>query len=249
MFGKKLGQALLSYLRRLWPFLIAVEVMFGSACLVVLFDRNPVEATGSMTFVGLSIMVASGYVIIGFIHAYASVNGVFSTETKASSQDLITSLWAQFVAFLVFLFFSGLLFLADVSMIAWKAVGQMFAAFDKTWYLFIQFLVYTAVVAATVFIVMAVWVALFRLDKQNKKLRTRTKIFGAIALFFGMASVICESALLVHNPSTDLLFLLGFYILTLVIMISVDAYMFVTLRRTVNAANNKEQTENANEHD
>ena len=249
MFGKRLGKELLSYLKRLWPFIVALEVMSGLACLVILLDRNPVEATGSITFFMFFAFAAAGYMIAVFVYVYASMNKAFRACSQERPQDLITTLSAKFVAFLIFLAFSGLLLLADVSMFAWKAVGQMFAAFGQNWYLVIQFFIYAVATAFTLFIIPAAWMAIKSFDKQNKKTLTRAHVGGGFALFFSMMSVVCEVVLLVHDSSTDWAFVLGMFILALLIIIPVDVWLYVKLRRTLNTANNKEQTENTDESD
>ena len=52
MFGKILARELKQYIRRLWPFLLGYIVMSVLTCLVVIFDSNPIEATGTVTAIG-----------------------------------------------------------------------------------------------------------------------------------------------------------------------------------------------------
>ena len=239
MFGKRLRRELLLYLKKLWPFIITVEVMFGLALLFVFLDRNPEEATGSMAALGLFVMVAIGYVILIFLHAYSAIDRVLWTEKQGSPRDTMVLLVVQLVAFLIVLAASGLMFLADFTAIMWNAVGDLFASFGENWYYFLDFVFYFVVVASTVFTVTATWVAQARLDKQNKKARLRAKILGAITLLFCLGSIVPETLLLVHDTSTDMPGVWAFTITALAMFVLVDIYMYIVTRRTVNAAFSK----------
>ena len=229
MFGKKLGRELAQYIRRTWPFALAFAVVSGLTCLMVVFDSNPVEATGTVTAIAFFIIAALVFVGRGFIHAYVSLYKNFSLNEAETPQDLHLMMWARIVAFLIFVLVAALLIFGGMSCFAWEYVRRMFAAFDTDWYYFLEFLLYLIIFACTVFIIPMAFLTSRRFDGK----RMLTAGVGAVTLLFCLSTIEIEVFLLIRSPSTDMNTVWTFIVVFLVLFVAVDIRMYVVTYRTL----------------
>lgn len=204
MFRKNLKRELIQYMRCLWPFAVAVVAMSAFACIIVLTDRNPVEATGTIAGIAFFVMAALAFIVRGLIHAFISFYKNISSEKEQNELSLIHILWAPILAFMIFIVFSALLLFAGVSTFAWKGVGQMFSAFGTEWPYFLEFLFYLIITALTVYIIPTTWITVSRFRKQKRWLFVLSIIVGCFTFFLCFSLIVVEILLLIHSPSTDM---------------------------------------------
>ena len=234
MFGKQLLHELKQYLRRLWPYAIAVVVMSALARVIVVFDRNEVEATGLVAGIGLSIMVALGFLVRGFLHAYTSFSKNLTARTEKAEDGQSVEKWllVQFLAFMIFIAVTALLFLVCVSVFAWNMVGQMFLSLKTEWPYFLEFLPFAAITSVTVYLMPIAHVVASRFGK-HKKLSLSVAV---IVLFLCFPAIVFEVQLLMHEPSTDMVGVWASVITLLVIFVAADIWTYLLTRRTLKTA-------------
>ncbi len=243
MFGKQLLYELKQYMRRLWPYAIAVVVMSALACVIMVFDRNEVEATGPMVAIGFFIIVAFAFLVRGVTIAYISFSKslALKLEKAGDLQSVNQWLWAKICAFLIFIFATALLLLSCVCAFAWKSVGQMFLSLRTEWPYFIEFLLYTLIVSVTLYIIPIACIVASRFDK-HKNIAVSV---GIIILFVSTVTLVFEIQLLMHEPSTNMTGVWASVITSLVISIIVDIVMYLLTYRTLKAAfENKQNNDN-----
>ena len=233
MFGKNLRQELKQYLRHLWPYAIAVVAMSAFACIIVLTDRNPVEATGTMAGIAFFVMAALAFVVRGLTHAFISFYKNISAETVQNESSLTHLLWVPIVAFMIFIVFSSLLLFAGISTFAWKAVGQMFSVFATDWPYFLEFLFFLMIMACTLFIIPTTCVTVFCLSKQKIWPRVLSLIVGIIISQLSAGLLVFEIQFLIHDTSTDLQGLCATTITLLAIFTLVDIGMLLLTYHTL----------------
>lgn len=236
MFGKRLGRELIGYVRRLWPFAIGVVVTSVLACVIVLTDTNPVESIGLITGIAFFAIAALAFVLRGLAHAYVTFHKSLSAELDENKPSVTRLLWAQIFAFMIFVAFTALFFLAGITAFSWEAVGQMFSAFDTEWLYFVEFVLYLIITAFTVYVIPTTWIAVFRFGKQKKWRRTLSLVVGIIALCTCFGLIVMEVLLLNHAPSTDMPLLWATIVIFLAIFILVDIGMFLLTRYTLKSA-------------
>ena len=240
IFRKTLARELIQYIRRLWPYGIALGVMSAVACIVVQTDRNPVEATGTITAIGFFVIAALAFVVRGLVHTYISFYKSLSTDKIDSSASLVSFLWVQILAYVIFILLTALFILGGVSAFAWKSVGQMFSAFATDWPYFLEFLLYLIIITATIYIIPITWFTAFRLGKQ----KTLSLIIGIVTLFLCFGTIVIEILLLIHSPSTDMPLAWATILTLFAVFIIVDIVMFLLTYRTLKIIFNKKQDDN-----
>ena len=229
MFGKILARELKQYIRRLWPFLLGYIVMSVLTCLVVIFDSNPIEATGTVTAIGFFIIAAVVFVISGLVHAYKAFYDSIKSINTEEQPPLKSFLWARIVAFYIYVVVALLLLLAGVSSFAWQYVWQMFLAIVAEWYYLPEFLLYMVIIPPTMYIIPIACIVALRNGKHKK----RSLAVGIIAYMMGMFTVVLEVVLLIHSPDTDMSFVWGMLALCFALYIPVAIRMFLTTYRTL----------------
>lgn len=204
MFRKNLKRELKQYLRRLWPYAIAVVVSSILSYILIVNDHNPYEAWGLLMGTFLFVEATLAFVVRGLIHAFITFNKSVSAEKVKSELPLTNLLLAPILAFMIFIIMAALLILAGVSIFAWEDVGQMFSAFGTEWPYFLEFLFYLIITALTVYIIPTTWITVFRFNKQKKWPRALSMIIGCVTFFLCFSLIIVEILLLIHSPSTDM---------------------------------------------
>ena len=239
MLGKNLMQQLKQYVRRLWPYVIALVVMSVFTCLIFLSDKNPIETNGPITAVGFFVITALTFVIRGFIHAYVSFYKSLQL-TKTEQSNFKQFLWAHILAFMFFVIFTALLMLACVSIFAWEQIGKMFLALNTDWIYFVEFCIWLIIVTITIYIIPVMWIVAFRYGK-NKKFSLSV---GIITLLTFILPIALEILLLIHSSSTDMPSVWATLITMLTIYILVDIIMYLLMQRTLKMAFSNIQIEN-----
>ena len=245
MFGKNLAYNLKQYVRRLWPYAIALVVTSVFACWIILLEQNAdvdptvAELNGSISAIAFFAIAALAFVIRGFIHAYVSFYKSLKSE-ETEQQDFKQFLWTHILAFLIFVIFTALLMLACVTVFAWEQVGKMFLALNTDWIYFVEFCIWLIIVTATVYFIPVAWIVAFRYRKFKKL----TLSVGIITLTMFMLPIILEIMLLIHSPSTDMPSVWATLITILAIYALVDIAMYLLTRRTLKTAFNNKQTDN-----
>ncbi|MDE6201490.1 MAG: hypothetical protein K2M47_06415 [Clostridiales bacterium] len=229
MFGKNLARELKHYLRRLWPYLLTLGVISAIACLIFLFDDNPIEMNGPIAGGAFFIMAALAFFVRGLVHAYKSFYDGVKSLNAESSQSLNAFLGVRITAFMIFIVFTGLLLLACVSTFAWESVGKLFSAFPTDWAYFVEFFLYIIIFAATLYIIPIALVVANRFEK-HKQLAIA---IGTITLLLCFFTITPEVLLLIHDSSTDMLSACVTVITSLVLSIISDIGMYILTRRTL----------------
>lgn len=233
MLKTNLKRELIRYIRCLWPFAIAVVAMSAFACIIVLTDRNPVEATGTIAGIAFFIMAALTFIVRGLIHAFISFYKNISSEKEQNELSLIRILLAPILAFMIFIIFSALLLFAGVSTFAWKDVVQMLSAFGTEWPYFLEFLFYLIITSLTVYIIPTTWITVSRFSKQKKWFRVLSMIVGCITLSLCFPLIVVEILLLIHSPSTDMQSVWATTITLLSVFTLVDIWMLLMTCHTL----------------
>jgi len=220
---KTLLHELKQYIRCLYPYAIALVVMGAVACLCILLDRNPVEATGFMTAVGLFILFMILFVVRGLAHGYKAFYKNLTSEKENKTQSINQFLWTHIYAFIIFIAVTALLGLAFVSTFAWESVGQLFLSLNTNWGYFLEFVLYTAIFAITIYIIPISMIAVSHFRKRKKLAFS----VGIITLFFCVVSVVPEVLFLIHDTSTDVQSVLATVISLLVMFTFVDIGLYI----------------------
>ncbi|MDE7095438.1 MAG: hypothetical protein K2O23_03020 [Anaeroplasmataceae bacterium] len=239
MLGKNLLRELKQYVRRLWPYLIALVVMSVFTCLIFLLDKNPFECNASITALAFFVITALTFVVSVFIHAYVSFSKSLE-PTETEQPNFKQFLWTHILAFMLFVIFTALLMLACVSVFAWEQVGKMFLALNTDWIYFIEFCIWLIIVTVTVYVIPVMWIVAFRYGK-NKKLSLS---IGIITLLTFIFPIVLEILLLIHSSSTDMPSVWATLITLLTIYALVDIAMYLLMRRTLKTAFRNIQIEN-----
>jgi len=221
--GKNLLHELKQYIRCLWPYAIALVVMGAVACLVVLLDRNSVEATGSMSAIGLFIITGILFVIRGVAHGYKAFSKSLTLEKTERTQPINQFLWTHICAFMIFIVVTALLLLALVSTFAWKFVGQIFLSLNTNWGYFLEFVLYTIIFTVTVYIVPLAMITAKHFSNRKKLVFS----VGIITLIFCAVTTVPEALFLIHDTSTDVQLALATVISLLVIFIIVNIWLYL----------------------
>lgn len=236
MFGKNLMRELIQYFRRLWPYAIALGVMSVFACIIVLTDRNPVEATGSIIAIGCFVIAALAFAVRGLVHSYISFYKSLSADKVNGSASLVSFIWVQILAFVIFISLTALFILGGVSMFAWKSVGQMFSAFATDWPYFLEFLFFLIITACTLYIIPTTEITVFRFNNHKKWPCVFSIIVGTLMLLLNFVLIIFEVQLLIHDTSTNMqgLWATTLTILTIATVVDIGFYlwMYRTLQNT-----------------
>ena len=239
MFGKNLMRELMQYIRRLLPYALALVIVNIFACLIILFDQNPIEATGTVTAIAFFVIAALVFVVRGLVHAYTSFHKSLTDETD-SPTSVASFLWVQILAFVIFILCATLFIFGGVSAFAWKSVGQTFSAFATEWPYFLEFLLYLLIITVTIYIIPITWCTAFRFGKH----KALSLIIGIFTLFLCFGTIVIEILLLIHSPSTDMTSAWAAILTLLAIFIIADIVMFTLTYRTLKIALRKEQDEN-----
>ena len=245
--GKRLIRELKQYIRCLWPYMIALVVMGALACLIVLLDRNPIEATGTVTAIGLFIITGIIFAVRGIVHGYKAFCKSLASEKEESSQPINQFLWVHICAFIIFIVVTALLMLGLVSAFAWEYVGQMFLSLNTNWGYFLEFLLYAAIFTVTVYIVPIAMIVANRLGKRKSLVLS----IGLFTLFCCFATIVPEVLFLIHDASTNVRSALATVIALLVIFVFVDIWLYVLTFRTLKTELNntpQDKGENRNEY-
>lgn len=227
MFRKYLGRELLQYLRRLWPFMIGVIVagLLAFACLAN--DHNDIEMWGMIFACTIFALAGLAYVIRGLIHTYMSASKSIRLEQIERPQYLPKLIRAQALAFVVFVVFSVLLFIASVSIFAWQSVQHTFAAIDTDWKYFLEFIFYLLIISVAAYIIPITWIVVSRFAKNKRNINRLSVTIGVIALLMLPATVVIEILLLIHAPSTDMATTWLTTIIFLILYLFIDIGMFL----------------------
>ena len=167
------------------------------------------------------------------VHAYTSFYKSRSAKQEENELSLTSLIWAQILAFLIFIVFTALFILGGVSAFAWQAVVQMFSAFSTEWQYFVEFVLYLVITAFTVYLIPTTWIAVFKLCKPKTWTRVLTAIVGAVVWFMCVGLIIVEVLLLIHAPSTDMPLVWTTAISFLAIFVLVDIGMFLLMNHTL----------------
>lgn len=239
MFGKKIIREFLQYLRKLWPYALALAVMGAFTRVIIMLDNNPIEATGTASAIGLFVMTALLCAIRGFAHACSSFSKNLSLEKSENVHNLKQFLWAQIIAFMIYVIFAALIFLACVSIITWDYTGRLLSVFDTDWYYYIELSFYIVVVTATIYIISITRIVTSRFRKRKKL----SLFIGIITFFMCFISITTESLLLANSPSTDILSVWLTTMIILAVFILVDVCMYSLAYHTLKAEFSKKQNE------
>lgn len=232
MFGKIVKRELIRYVRSLWPFAIAVVATSVLACVIVLTDKNPVEATGTITGIAFFAIAALVFLMRGLVHAYTSFHKNLSTVQDETATPLQV-FCAQIAAFMIYIVFSALFLFGGVSAFAWESVGKMFSAFDTEWIYFLEFVLYLIITTLTIYLIPTAWITVLRFSKQKNWRIVLSMIVGGITLYLCVGNIIVEVLLLNHSASTDMPLVWGTTVTLLAIFVLVDVGMFLTTYRTL----------------
>ena len=233
MYGKQLLNGLAQYIRRLWPYILALMAMSVFARLIVTFDKNPIEATGTMTAIGLLVMTALVFVAAVLIHAYKSfLNNLAMTDAEKLRPKRF--IWTHAATFMINLIVTMLLLVAGAAILVWNNSWELFSAFDTDWYYYVEFLFYIVILAFTIYIVPIAYIVATRFNRR----KTLAMIVGVFTFILCIGSISSEAALLIHSPDTDMLFAWEFTAMLFVIFIVVDVCMYVMTYRTLKLGSN-----------
>lgn len=199
---------------------------------MVVFDKNLVEATGTVTAIGFFIIAALVFVGRVFFHAYASFYKNFSLDEAENPKALHRLLWARIIAFFIIIIITGLLILGGVSCFAWEYVGRAFAAQDTDWYYFLELVLYVIIFACTAYVMPMAYFSARRFDGKRKL----TAGVGSLTLMFCFGSILLEVFLLMRSPGTDMNTVWTDIVVFLVIFVAVDVWMYVLTYRTLKKA-------------
>lgn len=212
--------------------------MSALASIITYFDRNPVEATATATAIGLFIMTYVAFVVCGIAHMIICIKKTVRLNNDENPKSLVSLLWAQCVAFVVFSFFCALFPLLFLLIIELIGGAQVSLELRDNWPYFIEFAFYLIIIAATIYIIPTTWVAVSRYGRQKKYRRPLSLSVGIITLialtFFSTAF---EGLLLFDRlPGTDITAVWISLAVMLAVFILVDVGMYLMTYRTLKTA-------------
>ena len=198
MFFNILKREFILYLRKLWPFAVAVVSTAALAAVVIAFDKNPVEMTGTVTFIGLYVIASITLLVASFAAGYSSLFcslGEGETTTNLLWTKLLSAvLWTLAVLFFVF---------TGTFVFAWKWALQVIAAVFEDWLYPVEFIIFLAI--------MMPFILLFPAAGKTVNARTKRRFYRVLTVagevFFGLLTfvmLVWEVQLLIHSPSTDM---------------------------------------------
>lgn len=200
MFGAALKKELAWHFRKLWRWALAMLVLAALGCLIVLLDKNPVEATGTVMGIACLIISAIGLTISEIVVAILSFRkGIVAEERELSPRKLFFSKW---LAFLIVVFaFTLVVFLCTLSF-AWEGVWNALLSMKTEWAYFVETAIYIPVVTSAFLLVPTALFAVFR--APQKRGRNLMGLLGGLVLFLAFGSIVMEILLLIHSPTTDM---------------------------------------------
>ena len=198
MFFNILKREFILYLRKLWPFAVAVVSTAALAAVVIAFDKNPVEMTGTVTFIGLYVIASITLLVASFAAGYSSLFcslGEGETTTNLLWTKLLSAvLWTLAVLFFVF---------TGTFVFAWKWALQVIATVFEDWLYPVELIIFLAIMMPFIF--------LFPAAGKTVNARTKRRFYRGLTVagevFFGLltfAMIVWEVPLLMHSPSTDM---------------------------------------------
>ena len=239
MFGKNLLNELIHYLRRVWPSIVTVAVASVLAYIFVLTDKNQFEAWGLAMGGALLVIATVQFVLGNYVYTFISCIKKLSAKNLKSGQCLKHEFLVKYAAYLIYTSLMGLILFAGWALFIPSSVVWTFSTFGTDWPYLIEFIVYYFILISAFYLIPVAWITLFR-SGAEKRVRVRSLIAGIIALNLCLASIELEVFLLIHSPTTDMVFLW----ITTVAVVAICAFVairaFILTYRTL-----KKQTENA----
>lgn len=233
MFAKELRQNLALYLRRQWPYALALVLASVFGYILVLVDNNPIESWGIVLAIPLFAMASLAYIVQIFVSSVKTFRKRFLPNDNSVGQAVHTLLWSQILAFMIAIYVSAVVFFACVSISAWKIIGETFASFADNWTYIFEFLLYITIVSLTTYIMLISDITVFRFN--GKRRLSLALSIVSLVLCCGL-SVTVEVLLLIHSPSTDMPKVWATVIVLLVVFVLADIIAYAMTWRAVKSS-------------
>ncbi|MCH5164680.1 MAG: hypothetical protein J1F36_06670 [Clostridiales bacterium] len=199
MLLKQLKKELIAYLRRVWPFALAIFAACALLLLAIKFDKNPYEATG----LGMAIILfalTSGASVIGVY-----VMGFLIYYFGNKIEDNITPrcyIGAKVLATAIMVLAALLLIVFAVFLISRDRTIQFVKSLISDWPYLIELIVFLIICIPFVFLLLMLM--LTASESRHDTLHSFTIVFFILCNIIFIVTIVFEGVLLFHGEVTNL---------------------------------------------
>lgn len=229
MLIKLLKQDILAYLRKLWPFALAIIAVAALTFLVIKFDTNTIEATLTVTVIGFYFMVSVAY----FIALYAVGFLIYCRSLKEKQFLTVSSVYfigTKMIVTMIYAVLGILLIFAGATLFAFNwVISVLQSFFGVDWQYLIQLIAFLAIIIPLIYLALLLIKTAYFCGKHSAS-KILIAIFVVSLSFILTMLAVLEPMLLIHSETTNMqdLWLTMCFLLSLCFILDVGCFLLTT---------------------